>query len=240
MLSQKNVMGMNAGSSISESRNALKGDNMSIKNVYAQIVSFDNLLQAEKDARAGKRYENEQLAFWGNLEDNIHSISEKLKCHNYPPDIYHHFYVYEPKLRKVIFSDYTTKVIQRAAYNVLNPIVCKGMISDTYSCIEDRGQLKSMQRLAGWVDFVEKSGERWYYLKMDEDNMLELLELYMDMVEKQDEIIYRLGKIVARQATDIQLLKNDREFSDDKLTEDTAIVDEVIGQYNDMKSELEP
>lgn len=29
---------------------------------------------------------------------------------------------------------------------------------------------------------------------MDEDNMLELLELYMDMVEKQDEIIYRLGK----------------------------------------------
>lgn len=75
---------------------------------------------------------------------------------------------------------------------------------------------------------------------MDEDNMLELLELYMDMVEKQDEIIYRLGKIVGRQATDIQLLKNDREFSDDKLTEDTAIVDEVIGQYNDMKSELEP
>lgn len=75
---------------------------------------------------------------------------------------------------------------------------------------------------------------------MDEDNMLELLELYMDMVEKQDEIIYRLGKIVDRQATDIQLLKNDREFSDDKLAEDTAIVDEVIGQYNDMKSELEP
>ena len=118
---------------------------MSVKNVYAQIVSFENLLQAEKDARAGKRYENEQLAFWGNLEDNIHSLSEKLKCHNYPPDIYHHFYVYEPKLRKVIFSDYTTKVIQRAAYNVLNPIVCKGMINDTYSCIEDRGQLKSMQ-----------------------------------------------------------------------------------------------
>lgn len=35
-------------------------------------------------------------------------------------------------------------------------------------------------------------------------------------------------------------VENDREFSDDKLAEDTAIVDEVIGQYNDMKSELEP
>ncbi len=44
---------------------------------------------------------------------------------------------------------------------------------------------------------------------MDEDNFLELLDLYMDMVEKQDEIIYRLGKIVARQATDLKLLQND-------------------------------
>lgn len=45
-------MGMNAGSSYSESRNALKGDNMSIKNVYSEIISFENLLKAEKDARA--------------------------------------------------------------------------------------------------------------------------------------------------------------------------------------------
>lgn len=60
------------------------------------------------------------------------------------------------------------------------------------------------------------------------------------MVEKQDEIIYRLGKIVARQATDLQLLKNDREFSDEKLEQDIAIADEVIEQYKDMKSELEP
>ena len=62
---------------------------------------------------------------------------------------------------------------------------------------------------------------------MDEENWMELLELYMDMVEKQDEIIYRLGKIVARQATDLQLLKNDKEFSDQKLDEDMAIANEV-------------
>lgn len=75
---------------------------------------------------------------------------------------------------------------------------------------------------------------------MDEDNWMELLDLYMDMVEKQDEIIYRLGKIVARQATDLQLLKNDKEFSDPKLDEDMAIANEVIGQYKNIKSELEP
>ena len=64
---------------------------MSIKNVYSEIISFENLLQAEKDSRAGKRYEKEQLSFWGNLEENLHTISNGLKNHNYPPDIYHHF-----------------------------------------------------------------------------------------------------------------------------------------------------
>ena len=65
---------------------------------------------------------------------------------------------------------------------------------------------------------------------MDEDNFLELLDLYMDMVEKQDEIIYRLGKIVARQATDLKLLQNDQAFTDKKLEEDMAIVREVMEQ----------
>lgn len=62
----------------------------------------------------------------------------------------------------------------------------------------------------------------------------------MDMVEKQDEIIFRLGKIVARQATDIKLLQNDREFSDKKLEEDMAIAQEVMEQYKETKAELEP
>ena len=73
-----------------------------------------------------------------------------------------------------------------------------------------------------------------------DDNLLELLDLYMDMVEKQDEIIYRLGKIVARQATDIKLLQNDREFSDKRLEEDLAIAQKVMEQYKETKAELEP
>lgn len=75
---------------------------------------------------------------------------------------------------------------------------------------------------------------------MDDENILEVLEIYQDMVEKQDEIIYRLGKLVSRLTTDLQLLKNDREFSDIKLEEDMAIAGEVLEQYQDMKNELEP
>ena len=187
-LAKKNMC-MNADSNVRkhEFRNALKGDNMSIKNIYSKIISFENLLQAEKDSRAGRRYENDRISFWGNLEDNLHLISNKLKNHDYPPDIYHHFYVYEPKLRKVIYSDYITKIIHRGVYNVLNPLICKGFINDTYSCIEGRGQLKAMQRLASWVNYVEKSGEKWYYLKMDVEKFFYRMdhEILMKIIRKK-------------------------------------------------------
>ena len=75
---------------------------------------------------------------------------------------------------------------------------------------------------------------------MDDQNWLELLDIYQDMVEKQDEIIHRLGKIVAKQATELQLLRNDAEFSGEKIQEDMNIVKEVIDQYEDMKDELGP
>lgn len=145
----------------------LEGDNMSIRNVFEQITSFENLLIAEKDSAASKRYTNEVLSFRYDYEDNILDIREALINLQPPETIFRSFYVYEPKIRKVIFVDYKTKIIQRALYNVLNPLVCKGFITDTYSCVKGRGQLKAMQRLYGWMKYVNNSGKKWYYLKMD-------------------------------------------------------------------------
>ena len=35
---------------------------------------------------------------------------------------------------------------------------------------------------------------------IDEREVWQLLEFYMDLVEKQDEVIHRLGKVISRQA----------------------------------------
>ncbi len=44
--------------------------------------------------------------------------------------------------------------------------------------------------------------------------ILETLEMYMDMIEKQEEIICRLSKVVKKQAYEIAHLKNLYGFSD--------------------------
>lgn len=82
---------------------------------------------------------------------------------------------------------------------------------------------------------------------MDEDNYLELLELYMEMTEKQDEIICRLGTITARLAADLALLRNDQHYSEEggnipgrSLEQDMAIIQETVGQYKKTKESLEP
>lgn len=43
---------------------------------------------------------------------------------------------------------------------------------------------------------------------MSDDNLLELLEMYIEMTERQDEIIHKLSVVVARQATELAHLRN--------------------------------
>lgn len=72
---------------------------------------------------------------------------------------------------------------------------------------------------------------------MREENFLELIDIYMDMVEKQDELIRRMGRIISKQAQTLQLIKNDKEFSNPKLDEEIAIMESVKSDYEDyMKS----
>ena len=158
-----------------------------IKNVFDEIFTYENIYQAVKDSSAGKRYHQENLAFWGRLEENIHCIQESMRTLDFPPDEYNFFYVYEPKLRKVVYSDYRTKVIARSIYNVLNPAFSKTFIEDSYSCIKDRGQLAAMQRLSGWIDYVNKSGKKWYYLKLDIEKFFYRIDhdILMDILRKK-------------------------------------------------------
>lgn len=160
---------------------------MSIKNVFAEMSSFENILIAEKDVRAGSRYDNEEIAFWGKYEDNLHEITRAVQNLDFPPDLYRSFYVYEPKLRKIVCADYTTKVIQRAAYNALNPKVCQGFITDTFSCVKERGQLNAMLRLSEWVNYVSHKGKNWYYLKADVEKFFYRIdhEVLMKIIRKK-------------------------------------------------------
>lgn len=140
---------------------------MSIKCVYDEIASFEGLGQAVHDVNLNHRYEYDSVKFWTNLEDNLHENSHRLYALDFPPDSYRSFFVFEPKLRKIICCDYTTKVIQRAAYNALVDKIVPMLIPDTTACITERGTLEAVNKVRMWMDYMNSSGVQWYYRRGD-------------------------------------------------------------------------
>lgn len=71
---------------------------------------------------------------------------------------------------------------------------------------------------------------------MDE-NTLELLELYMDMVEKQDEIIYRLSELLRETRRELHHLRSAGGFFEEypNRKEDEDILNECMEQYEEMR-----
>lgn len=74
---------------------------------------------------------------------------------------------------------------------------------------------------------------------MDESKLLELLELYIDMVDKQDEAIHRLSEIIKKQAYEIAHMRNLYGFIDEKTPEEieeTHLAQEALGKYKELKN----
>lgn len=160
---------------------------MSIKNVYYEITSFENLLQADKDCASQQTDKLEILEFRKNLEENLIEIRDGLRRLDIPPVRYRSFLVFDPKVRKVIYTDYTTKVIQRAIYNVLYEPIKREFISDSYACVTDRGQHEAVKKLASWFREYNAKGVKAYYYKFDVRKFFYRIdhEVLMNIIEKK-------------------------------------------------------
>ena len=160
---------------------------MTIRNVYYEITSFHTLMVADTHVSKGKRENTERLRFYDNREGNLEEISALLRDGKVPKVEYHSFYVYVPKVRKVIFIDYWSKVVQRAIYDVLNPKICRTFIEHTYACVKGRGQLAAMEQLYTWMRETRTSGTEWYYYKFDVAKFFYRIdhEILMDICRKK-------------------------------------------------------
>lgn len=160
---------------------------MTIRNVYYEITSFHTLMVADTHVSKGKRENTERLRFYDNREGNLEEISTLLRAEKVPKVEYHSFYVYVPKVRKVIFIDYWSKVVQRAIYDVLNPKICRTFIEHTYACVKGRGQLAAMEQLYTWMRETRTSGTEWYYYKFDVAKFFYRIdhEILMDICRKK-------------------------------------------------------
>lgn len=138
-----------------------------LTDVYEKICQFDEVEKAYRNARRGKRYRGDVLAFTANLESNLINICNHLQWETYEMGGYHPFYVREPKLRLVMSLKFVDRIVQWDVYDKLYPFFDRLMIDDSYACRRGKGSHKAADRLQYWLRQVDRKPDKWYYLKLD-------------------------------------------------------------------------
>lgn len=114
--------------------------------LYRKIISFENILLATRKARKGKRFKYSTALFEYNLEKNIYSIINALKNKTWSPGGYTDFYIYDPKKRLISAAPYYDRVVHHALISIIEPIIEKTFIYDSYACIKGKGTHKAVLR----------------------------------------------------------------------------------------------
>ncbi len=121
------------------------------KNLYPQIYTFENLYEAYREARKGKRGRVDVAAFEFDMEHNLLQLQRELRDQTYRPGPYHNFYIHEPKRRLVSAAPFRDRVVHHALCNVIEPIWEKRFIHTSYACRIGKGTHKALDRCHAWV-----------------------------------------------------------------------------------------
>jgi hypothetical protein len=117
------------------------------KGLYPKIYDFDNLWLAWRRARrGGKRKWPTVAAFEVDLEQNLWALHEALRDRTYRPGPYRHFFIREPKPRRISAAPFRDRVVHHALMNVTWPIFEARLIHDSYACRVGKGTHRALDR----------------------------------------------------------------------------------------------
>ncbi len=137
-------------------------------NIFRKIIHPVNLFRAWDEFVIGKKKKIDVMAFAVHLEENIFGLCHNLKYHNYKHDVYHSFFITDPKLREIHKATVRDRVLHHAIFRILNPIFEPTFINDSFSCRINKGNHKGVDRLAKMIGKVSKNHTRQcFVLKCD-------------------------------------------------------------------------
>ena len=136
---------------------------------YEKIWSFQNLYNAHRVARLGKRDVKEVIDFELSLSKNLTRISDSLRNRSYKMSGYYSFYVHDPKERKIHALHYVDRVVQHCICDeVLAPTLDRKLIYDNAACRIGKGTHFAIERVNGFLQaHYNKYGADGFFLKCD-------------------------------------------------------------------------
>ncbi|MCG8348940.1 MAG: hypothetical protein MI924_14305 [Chloroflexales bacterium] len=121
------------------------------RNLYPQVYDFENLYLAYRAARRAKRGRAEVMRFEQRVEDQLFRLQEELRDQTYQPGGYRHFYIYEPKKRKISAAPFRDRVVHHALVNIIEHLFERKFIHDSYACRVGKGTHRALDRCTQFV-----------------------------------------------------------------------------------------
>lgn len=110
-------------------------------------MDWDNLWLAWRKAAKGKRGKPTVVAFEMQAADHLLELQDELSDKSYRPGPYTHFYIHEPKRRKISAAPFRDRVVHHALCNVVEPIFDARFIHDSYANRKGKGTHRAIDRL---------------------------------------------------------------------------------------------
>lgn len=168
------------------------------KNIFVQVVAFDNLMLAHYHASKGKKHRDEVLIFEQRKAEYCIILGNRLVKQTYKVGSYRIFWIRRPVLRMAMALHYPDRVVQWGIYQVVFPIFDKGFISDSYACRKGKGAHAALDQLQYWMRQADRGGPAYtlkldvskYFYRIDHEILLKILtsqmfaNIYLDVLDQ--------------------------------------------------------
>ena len=159
------------------------------KNIWPQIVSFENLVAAWGNVRRGKRFSPVVLEYWANLEENLLGLQQALEDKGWSPAPWRQFAVQEPKPRLIQAPACGDRVVHHALMNVMVPIFSRRFRPESFACRTGMGTHAASRRTSADLRAASARWDRPYILKAD-------ISKYFQNIN-HDMLMHRLRRVVS-------------------------------------------
>jgi RNA-directed DNA polymerase len=135
---------------------------------FYDVINIENLLQAWKEFRKGKRGKDDVAKFELDLEGNLFSLHQQLKSYQWKPDPYEMFLVNDPKQRKIHKATVRDRVLYQAVHRILYQVFDPSFIFYSYSSRDRKGTHAGVDALEKYIRQTSKNyRQRGWVVKCD-------------------------------------------------------------------------
>lgn len=113
---------------------------------YEDIISVENILEAWSEFLCGKKSRKDVQEFQRHLMSNVFKLHHELKNKSYTHSAYEAFNLSDPKPRSIHKAKVRDRLLHHAIYRILYPFFDKIFISDSFSCRNNKGTHKALER----------------------------------------------------------------------------------------------